>query len=184
VHVALVNQAKQGDREAFDALARLTGDRCMAIAFRILRDFDHADDAVQTALLTAWREIRALRDPELFEPWLHRILTNACYAEARRRRRWSERIRLLPAEPVHGSDEYLTVEDRDQLERAFQRLTVEQRAVLVFHHYLGLPLPEVADRLGIPLGTVKSRMYHAKQALRAGLEADARVSQSSQERSA
>src|SRR6187401_1313453 len=77
VHAALVIQAKQGDREAFDALARLTGDRCMAIAFRILRDFDHADDAVQAALVTARREIRALRDPDLFEPWLHRILTNA-----------------------------------------------------------------------------------------------------------
>jgi RNA polymerase sigma-70 factor (ECF subfamily) len=184
VHAALVNQAKQGDREAFDALARLTGDRCMAIAFRILRDFDHADDAVQAALVTAWREIRALRDPERFEPWLHRILTNACYAEARRRTRWSERMRALPVEPVHGPDDYLTVETRDQLERAFQRLTVEQRAVLVFHHYLGLPLPAVADRLGIPLGTVKSRMHHAKRALRAGLEADARVSGESQERSA
>jgi len=184
VHVALVNQAKHGDREAFDALARLTGDRCMAIAFRILRDFDHADDAVQAALLTAWREIRALRDPELFEPWLHRILTNACYAEARRRRRWTETIRLLPVEPVHGPDEYLTVEHRDQLERAFQRLTVEQRAVLVFHHYLELQLPEVAERLGIPLGTVKSRMHHAKRALRAVLEADARASSTSQERSA
>ncbi len=184
VHAALVIQAKQGDREAFDALARLTGDRCMAIAFRILRDFDHADDAVQAALLTAWREIRALRDPELFEPWLHRILTNACYTEARRRRRWSEQIRSLPVEPVHGPDEYLTIEHRDQLERAFQRLTVEQRAVLVFHHYLELPLPEVAERLGIPLGTVKSRMHHAKRALRAGLEADARTSSASQERTA
>ena len=184
MHVALVNQAKQGDREAFDALARLTGDRCMAIAFRILRDFDHADDAVQAALLTAWREIRALRDPELFEPWLHRILTNACYAEARRRRRWSEMIRLLPVEPVHEPDDFLTVEHRDQLERAFRQLTVEQRAVLVFHHYLGLPLPDVALRLGIPLGTVKSRMYHAKRALRAGLEADARTSPVSQERTA
>jgi RNA polymerase sigma-70 factor (ECF subfamily) len=184
VHAALVNQARQGDREAFDALARLTGDRCMAIAYRILRDFDHADDAVQAALLTAWREIRALRDPELFEPWLHRILTNACYAEARRRRRWSAPIRLLPTEPVHGPDEYLTIEIRDQLEHAFRRLTVEQRAVLVFHHYLDLPLPEVAHRLGIPLGTVKSRMHHAKRALRAGLEADARTSATSEGRSA
>jgi RNA polymerase sigma-70 factor (ECF subfamily) len=184
VHAALVNQAKQGDREAFDALARLTGDRCMAIAYRILRDFDHADDAVQAALLTAWREIRALRDPDLFEPWLHRILTNACYSQARRRRRWSEQIRLLPVEPVHEPDEYLTVEHRDQLERAFQRLTVEQRAVLVFHHYLELPLPEVADRLGIPLGTVKSRMHHAKRALRAALEADARATTASRERTA
>ena len=86
MHAELVAQAKRGDREAFDSLARLTGDRCMAIAFRILRDYDLADDAVQSALLTAWREIRTLRDPERFEPWLHRILTNACFAETRRRR--------------------------------------------------------------------------------------------------
>jgi RNA polymerase sigma-70 factor (ECF subfamily) len=182
VHTELVDQVKRGDREAFDALARLTGDRCMAIAFRILRDFDLADDAVQSALLTAWREIRTLRDPQLFEPWLHRILTNACYAEARRRRRRSEAIRLLPAEPVHGPDEYLNVEHRDELERAFRRLTVEQRAVLVFHHYLGLALPEVAVRIGIPVGTVKSRMHHAKRALRASLEAEARTTAASKER--
>ena len=184
MHAALVEQAKRGDREAFDELARLTGDRCMAIAFRILRDFDHADDAVQSALLTAWREIRTLRDPELFESWLHRILTNACYTEARRRARRSQVIRLLPVEPVHGPDEYLHIEHRDQLERAFRRLTVEQRAVLVFHHYLELPLPEIAIRIGIPLGTVKSRMYHAKQALRASLEAEARTSPVNQERPA
>jgi RNA polymerase sigma factor (sigma-70 family) len=184
VYAALVDQAKRGDREAFDSLARLTGDRCMAIAFRILRDFDLADDAVQSALLTAWREIRALRDPERFESWLHRILTHACYAEARRRRRWSEGIRLLPVEPVHGTDDYATVDNLDQLNRAFRRLTVEQRAVLVFHHYLGLPLPEVAIRIGIPLGTVKSRMHHAKRALRASLDADARSSATSQERMA
>ena len=183
MHAALVDQAKRGDREAFDTLARLTGDRCMAIAFRILRDVDLADDAVQAALLIAWRDIRSLRDPELFEPWLHRILTNACYSEARRRKRWSQGLRVLSVEPVHEPDEYLIVESRDLLERAFRRLTIEQRAVVVFHHYLGLELPEVAERLGIPLGTVKSRMYHAKQALRAGLDADARSS-SSQERSA
>ena len=181
---ALVEHAKQGDREAFDSLARLTGDRCMAIAFRILRDFDLADDAVQSALLTAWRELRTLRDPERFEPWLHRILTNACYTEAKGRRRWSESVRLLPVESEHGPDEYALIENRDQLERAFRRLTVQQRAVLVFHHYLGLPLPEVAVRMGLPLGTVKSRMHHAKQALRASLDAEARGSGASQERSA
>ena len=182
MHAELVDQAKRGDREAFDALARLTGDRCMAIAFRILRDFDLADDAVQSALLTAWRDIRTLRDPQLFEPWIHRILTNACYAEARRRRRRSEAIRLLPVEPVHGPDEYVTVEHRDELERAFRRLTVEQRTVLVFHHYLGLALHEVAVRIGIPVGTVKSRMHHAKRALRASLEAEARTAATSEER--
>ena len=149
------------DRSARETRARLTEGFRQILAF-----FDRHD----LSLLTAWREIRALRDPERFEPWLHRILTNACYAEARRRRRWSEGVRLLPVEPVHGSDDYATVDNRDQLERAFRRLTVQQRAVLVFHHYLGLSLPEVAVRIGIPLGTVKSRMHDLIHRLREELK--------------
>lgn len=179
---ALVDRAKRGDGEAFDALARTVGDRCMAIACRILRDSDLADDAVQAALITAWRELRTLRDPDRFEPWLHRILTNACYAEARRRRRWSGDIRVIPTEGAYDPGGILTIDDRDQLERALRRLTLEQRAVLVFHHYLELSLREVADRLGIPLGTVKSRLHYAMTALRASLEADARTPSISQER--
>jgi len=184
VHRALVDRAKGGDGEAFDALARTVGDRCMAIAYRILRDADLADDAVQAALITAWRELRALRDPDRFEPWLHRILTNECYAEARRRTRWSADIRVLPVDREQDSGGILTVNDRDQLERAFRRLTLEQRAVLVFHHYLGLSVSEVADRLDIPVGTAKSRLHHATAALRASLEADARTPAISQERPA
>jgi RNA polymerase sigma-70 factor (ECF subfamily) len=177
-----VDRAKGGDGEAFDALARTVGDRCMAIAFRILRDADMADDAVQAALITAWRELRTLRDPDRFEPWLHRILTHECYAEARRRTRWSADIRILPVDREQGTGGILSVNDRDQLDRAFRRLTLEQRAVLVFHHYLDLPVLEVAERLGIPVGTVKSRLYHAVAALRASLEADARTPTASQER--
>lgn len=177
----LVDQAKRGDEEAFDALARMVGDRCMAIAVRILRDAHLAEDAVQSALVVAWRELRMLRDPDRFEPWLHRILTNECYAEARRRTRWTANITLLPVEP-HDSGDFLTIHDRDQLERAFRRLTLEQRAVLVFHRYVGLSLPEIADRLGIPLGTVKSRVHHATAALRASLEADDRTPRMPQER--
>jgi RNA polymerase sigma-70 factor (ECF subfamily) len=182
VQEALVHRAKRGDREAFDALARLVGDRCMAIACRILRDPGLAEDAVQTALITAWRDLRTLRDAGRFEPWLHRILTNECYAEARRRTRRTADIRVLP---VERSDESgpLGVHDRDELERAFRRLTLEQRAVLVFHHYLDLSTAEVADRLGIPIGTVKSRLHYATTALRASLEADARTP-ASQERPA
>jgi RNA polymerase sigma-70 factor, ECF subfamily len=182
VHRALVDQAKRGDREAFDALARTVGDKCMAIAFRILRDADRADDAVQAALIMAWRELRTLRDSDRFEPWLHRILTNECYAEARRRRRWSTEVRLLPMPGQLESGEISAINDRDQLDRAFRRLTLEQRSVLVFHHYVGLPLTEVADRLGIPVGTAKSRLHHATNALRSSLEADARTPSSSQER--
>ena len=182
MHRELVDQAKQGDEEAFDALARLVGDRCMAIACRILRDTHLAEDAVQSALVVAWSELRTLRDSDRFEPWLHRILTNECYAEARRRTQWSANIRLLPVDGPREAAGILTVNDRDQLERAFRRLTLEQRAVLVFHHYLGLPLPEVANRLGIPGGTAKSRLHHATAALRASLEADARTSLTTQER--
>lgn len=175
MHDELVDRAKRGDEEAFDALARLVGDRCMAIATRILRDVGLAEDAVQSALTVAWRDLRTLRDSSRFEPWLHRILTHECYAEARRRTRWSPDIRLLPVGGPAESDAVLTVNDRDQLERAFRRLTLEQRAVLVFHYYLDLPLREVAERLGVPFGTAKSRLHYASAALRASLEADARI---------
>src|SRR3954451_34671 len=112
----------------------------MAIAFRILRDADRADDAVQAALISAWRQLRTLRDPDAFEPWLHRILTHECYAETRRRTRMRVEIRSLNIGSQEESNDILTVNNRDQLDRAFRRLTLEQRAVLVFHHYVGLPL--------------------------------------------
>ena len=182
MQAALVEQAQRGDAEAFDVLARSVGDRCLAIAVRILRDIDLAEDAVQAALISAWTDLRTLRDPSRFEPWLHRILTNACYAEAGRRRRWSEGLKVLPVPGSAGPDEYLTVDDRDVLERAFRRLTVQQRAVLVYHHYLGLSISEVAARTGLPVGTAKSRLHHATQALRASLEADARTAADPQER--
>ena len=179
---ALVDRAKRGDDEAFDALARTVGDRCMAIAHRILRDGDLAEDAVQAALIIAWRELRTLRDPERFEPWLHRILTNECYAAARRRRLWSAPLRILHADGPRDPGDILTIHDRDELERAFRRLTIEQRAVLVFHHYLGLSQAEVAERLAIPLGTVKSRLHHATTAMRASIDADSRTTPTSEER--
>ena len=182
LHRALVDRATHGDSEAFDELARQVGDRCMAIAFRILRDTDQADDAVQSALIAAWRDLRQLRDPERFEPWLHRILVNECYAEARRRRRWSANLHVLTQPGSDDPIEILTVHDRDQLDRAFRRLTLEQRAVLVFHHYVGLTSEEVADRLGIPVGTAKSRIHHATAALRASVDADARSPRASGER--
>jgi RNA polymerase sigma-70 factor (ECF subfamily) len=178
-----VDQAKRGDGEAFSTLARLVGDRCMAIAFRIVRDADLADDAVQAALVAAWHDLPALRDSDRFEPWLHRILMRTCYEVARQQRRWSADIRVLPPVARSEPSDILTVDDRDQLDRAFRRLTVEQRTVLVFHHYVGLPLAEVAERVGVPLGTVKSRLHHATEAMRASVEADARTP-STQERPA
>jgi RNA polymerase sigma-70 factor (ECF subfamily) len=156
----------------------------MAIAFRILRDVGLAEDAVQSTYLTAWRELRALRDANRFEPWLYRILVRACYQEAQRRRHSGANVLALPREDASTSDETLSVQDRDQLERGFRRLRPEQRAVLVFHHYLGYTHAEVSQHLDIPIGTVKSRLRYAIAALRAALDADARPALTSKERHA
>jgi RNA polymerase sigma-70 factor (ECF subfamily) len=175
VQRALVDLAKRGDEEAFTDLARAVGDRLMAIAYRILRDVDRAEDAVQQTLVTAWRELPQLRDDDRFDAWLRRILVHACYAEARRRREWAANVRVLPVEGPAGVDDTASVIDRDRLERGFRRLSPEQSAIFVLHHYVGLSLPEIADELGIPLGTAKSRLHYATSALRAALEADART---------
>lgn len=172
---SLVDRARQGDEEAFDALVRAVGDRSIFIAYRILRDADRAEDAVQAALVTVWRELPTLRDLDRFEAWLHRILVHACYAEARRDRRFAANVVLLELDGPAGNDEYTAVHDRDQLDRGFRRLSPEQRAILVFHHALGMTMPEVADHLGIPLGTAKSRLSYATAAIRAALEADDRT---------
>ena len=174
MQVALVERARAGDEEAFASLARGAADRLLAIAYRILRDLALAEDAVQQTLVIAWRELPSLRDAAAFEGWLRRLLVHACYREARRNRRWAAHVRLLPVEPAAPSDGPLDVATRDQLERGFRRLPAEQRAIFVLHHYLGLTLQEIADQLGIPLGTVKSRLHYGTNTLRAALEADLR----------
>lgn len=172
----LVEQAQRGDRDAFGALARSRADRLFAIGQRILRDVDRAEDAMQQALVIAWRELPRLRDPDRFDAWLTRLLVNACYAEARRRREWSANIRVLPIDGPAGADTTAGIADRDELERGFRRLPPEQRALLVLTHYLGLSPGEIAETLGISPGTVRSRLHYAHRAMRAALDADARSS--------
>ena len=174
MQTALVEHARAGDEEAFASLARAAGDRLLAIAYRILRDLGLAEDAVQQTLVSAWRELPSLREAERFDAWLHRLLVNACYREARRGRRWAANVRALPDDGPAANDDLGSVVARDQLDRGFRRLPPEQRAVFVFHHYLGLTLPETAEQLGVPLGTVKSRLHYATNTLRAALEADLR----------
>ena len=168
----VVERAMRGDREAFGLLVNATSDRMYAIATRILRDADLAEDALQSSLITAWRELPRLRDPDRFEAWVRRLLVNACYAEARRRRRWAGNVRVLPVDGPAGEDDIVSVADRDALDRAFRRLTVEQRAVFVLHHHVGLALVEIADTLGIPAGTARSRLHYATRLLREAIVAD------------
>ncbi len=170
----LIGRAQRGDEEAFASLAVAAGDRLHAVAHRILRDTDLAEDATQQALLSIWRDLPQLRDPARFDAWSYRLLVRACYAEGSRARRSVPNVRLLPADQSAEAEGFGSVVDRDQLERGFRRLSIDHRAVVVLHHYLDLPLDEVADVLGVPAGTVRSRLHHAMRGLRAALEADAR----------
>jgi RNA polymerase sigma-70 factor (ECF subfamily) len=170
----LVEQARKGDRDAYEALASAAFDGLYALAHRILRDPDRTDDAVQECLFRAWRQIPRLRDPDRFDAWLRRLLVNACYDEARRSRRRLREVHVLPLDRPGVHDASGGLADRDELERGFQRLSVEHRTVLVLTHYLGMSAREVAETLGIPVGTAQSRLLYAVRAMRAVLEADAR----------
>lgn len=174
----VVERAMRGDREAFGVLVVHTSDRMYAIATRILRDSELAEDALQGALLTAWRQLPTLRDPDRFDAWVRRLLVHACYAEARRQRSWAANVRVLPVDGPAAPDMLVSVADRDALDRAFRRLTIEQRAVFVLHHHVGLQLVEIAETLGVPAGTARSRLHYATRALRAAVEADAAPVQS------
>lgn len=171
----LVARAQRGDQGAFAMVAAEIADRFLAVARRILRDVDIAEDATQQALLLIWQDLPLLRDPARFEAWSYRILVRACYAEGRRTRRWAPNLRVLPATESITDDDLSSLLDRDQLERGFRRLSIDHRAVVVLHHYLDLPLDRVADILGIPVGTAHSRLHHAMRGLRAALDADART---------
>jgi RNA polymerase sigma-70 factor, ECF subfamily len=167
-----------GDLEAFSELTRPQVDRLHAIARLILRDGERAADATQEALVVAWRELRGLRDPEAFEPWLRQLLVRACYREARkdrRRRHYEALVRPLAEE---ARDPAIAWADRDQIERAVRDLDPQQRALIVLHYYVGTPLAETALVLGLPVGTVKSRLHRTTQRMRATLDAQARPARS------
>jgi RNA polymerase sigma-70 factor (ECF subfamily) len=170
----LVERARRGDRDAFGQLASLQVDRLHAVARLILHDPDLADDAVQEALVRCWRQLPKLREVDRFEGWLYRILVRAATDEIRRHRRFLASVPPFGSEPSVPDDSRL-VADREALDRAFERLSLDHRAIVVLHHYAGLPLNEVAQTLGIPTGTAKSRHHYAMGALRAAIDADSRL---------
>lgn len=179
MHAEVVERAQRGDQEAFGLLAVPLGDRLFAVAARILRDADLAADATQQALVIIWRDLPQLRDIARFEAWSYRIVVRACYAERRKERRWSPALRVLPAAlATHTADGTDLVIDRDQMERAARRLSIDHRVVVVLRYYLGFRPVEIADLLGIPEGTVRSRLRYALQGLRAAIEADERSARS------
>lgn len=170
----LIERARRGDRDAFGQLAAQDVDRLHAVARLILRDSYLAEDAVQEALIRCWRQLPSLRDIASYDGWVYRILVRAAVDEAGRQRRFSANVRIVRLEP-NVADATRAVGDREQLERGFQRLSLEHRAVVVLHHYGDLSLPQVALALGIRPGTAKSRYHYAMAALRAALDADTRL---------
>jgi RNA polymerase sigma-70 factor (ECF subfamily) len=171
----LVEQAMHGDEAAFDALIGRVGDHLHSVARRILRDPYLAEDATQRALLDAWQNLPRLRDPDRFDAWAHRLIVNACLAEARRERRHRGMLRLLPSDEPVVLDSASTVATRNQLDDAFRQLGIEHRTVVVLIHYVGLSAAEAAEVMGTPVGTVRSRLHYALKHLRAAVEADARL---------
>lgn len=171
----LVVSAQQGDQQAFRSLTVAHHTRLYRVAYGILRDRHLAEDATQQAFLDIWQNLPTLNDPSRFSGWSYRLLVHACYAEARRRPRWAAESEIGPAHVPLAADDYGSVIDRDVLERGFKRLSVEHRTIIVLRCLLDLPMEQVAEAMGIPKGTVGSRLSRAVDAMRAALQADSRI---------
>jgi RNA polymerase sigma-70 factor (ECF subfamily) len=173
----LVRQAIDGDREAFSELMRTSAPRQYAVATLILRDRSRAQDAVQDAFVSAWKGLSALRKPDAWDAWLHRLTVRACFASVRReKRRRLVELHVMPdLEPAGADDSLATMVQRDQLERELGQLPIEQRAVIVLRFFADLPLDEVADILDIPIGTAKSRQHRGLEAMRASMSAEPEI---------
>jgi RNA polymerase sigma-70 factor (ECF subfamily) len=175
VEESRIAQAQQGDELAFESIIADLGDQLYSTAFHILRDTAAADDATQQAIVDMWRNLPRLRDPSRFKPWAFRILVRAAWAEERGRRRAMLRLVVGAASETRQiPDATRTVDQRDQLDRAFRHLSPGQRTVVVLKHYVGLSDHEIADLLALPEGTVRSRLHRSLQSLRAEIEADER----------
>ena len=172
---ALVERAQAGDRDAYDQLARGAARRLFLVAQRVLRDTDQAEDAVQQTLVDIWRDLPSLRDPDRFDAWTYRMVVRHCRAEVRRHRRIGANIVDLSDEMASSADPIGDVAVRDQLDRAFRSLSHDHRVVVVLHHFVGLPLGEIAEILDIPYGTVGSRLHHAMRSMRATIDAAERT---------
>jgi RNA polymerase sigma-70 factor (ECF subfamily) len=172
----LVVRAMAGEHDAFSELVRSGLAKLYVTARLILRDSELAEDAVQEALIAAWRDLSGLRDPDRFDAWMRSLLVRACYREVhkRQRRRFLDAM-ARPAELLE-TDAASGLADRDEVERAFLMLSPEQRALLVLHFYQGLPLSDTAHALGLPVNTVKTRLYRTTTQMRAALDAGARLS--------
>jgi len=170
----LVERARDGDLDAYSQLVRASHPRLFGVAKLILRDTDRAQDAVQDALLLAWRHVRSLRDPDAWDAWLRRLTVRACYKVARKeKRRTLVELHVTPDEGLARTpDASSLVAERDWVMAELDQLDIDRRAVIVLHYYLDLSIPEVAEILDIPVGTAASRLHRGLEAMRASMRVD------------
>ncbi|HUP83703.1 MAG TPA: RNA polymerase sigma factor [Candidatus Limnocylindria bacterium] len=166
----LLLQARAGDREAFELVVVAKAEPLLRTALAILGNEADARDAVQETFVNAWRGFSGLRDPERFDAWLGRILINQCRMALRHR----GRVREIPmpdsADSVYQRPASETSASTSDFDVAFNRLSADQRSLLVMHHLHGYDVREIGQWLGIPSGTVKWRLSRARKALAAELE--------------
>ena len=176
----LIRRARDGDRHAFDRLVAARLPQTFRLAKAITGHAGDAEDVTQEAFLQAWRNLPRLRDPEKFDAWFGRILVNEARMALRRR----DRVMTVPIDPIDVRDDEGTqghvpsahdpsiegVAQSDALQRAINRLSVEQRTILALHHLEERPVAEIAAFLGIPVGTAKWRLYEARAALERAME--------------
>ncbi len=167
----LVEQAKRGDADAFTQLVRAAAPRLNGVANLILRDPDRAKDAVQEAFIAAWKDMRALRDPDAWDAWLRRLTVRTCYRNAKQDRRRTEvELGVIPTEDnVRIPDASADVADREWVVSELGRLDIDQRSVIALHYSLDRPMREVAEILDIPFGTAASRLHRGLENLRRNL---------------
>ncbi len=145
------------------------------LARLIVRDHHLAEDAAQEAFLRAWKGMRRLDSGMKFEAWMRRITVNACFDTLRKERAWRAPPRPMPFAIGSEHDAIEEVAVRDEVGRAFGQLSAEHRAVLVLRYYLGLAPAEIAAAMGVPAGTVRSRLHYGLRELRSALDTIERV---------
>ena len=157
----LADPGRATTEERFLRAAGSELDRAYRLAGLVLGNAHDAEDATQDALFRAWRSLGSLRDPDGFRPWFDRILVNVCRDRLRRRRR----VRFIPLDGTVGivqpGDPFRAVLDRDEVLGRLGSLDADERIVVVLHYWADLTLVAVAERLGWPIGTVKSRLHRA-----------------------
>lgn len=166
-----IELAMRGDAAAYEDLVHAVARPLYLAAYRILRDGHAAEDAVQQAFLRMWRELPRLRDPERFEAWAYRLVVRAAIDETRRSKRQARFREVKPA-VAFAPDASAEIAARDALDQAFRTLSVDHRAVVVLHYYVGMSIAEIAATLDVPYGTVGSRLHYALRSMRTafGLE--------------